>query len=224
MAGIVVVEPLQQKDLESYVELYWNAFEPLEVDMILPMIYPMGFQPSVQDFLCQRVMRETGGNIGEHCFVARDSKTSKILGVSWWATTHNPPKTEAEIIVALERANRARKLRTPVAGSNIALAEGAYNVTTSCEYEIMQGQPYTNLRLLAVDPGAQRRGAGSLLLKHGLEKFAGNMPVYIVAGVIGRPLYERYGFKVAQEIPFDGRKYGGRSAGKHWCMVRPAAS
>ncbi|KAK4574236.1 hypothetical protein LTR86_001997 [Recurvomyces mirabilis] len=223
MAGTVLVEPLQHEDLERYVELYWNAFKPIEADMLLPMIYPMGLLPEVQETLCQRVIRETGGKIGEQCFVARDSTTREIIGVSWWATPHDPPRTEAEINAALEKAKKARKLRPPVAGSNIALAEEAYSVSMRCEYETMQGRPYTNLRLLAVNPSQQRRGAGSLLLKHGLEKFAGDLPVYIVAGMIGKPLYERYGFKVMKENPFDGREYGGRSAGKHWCMVRPAA-
>lgn len=217
------IQPLQYEELDDFIKLYWAAFEPLEADMILPMIYPNGLRPDLMERLRSRVLRETDGKLGDFCFSARDAQSGEMVAVSWWAMEDHPASTREEIDAEWEQANKARNGGAPVADMNSALGEAFLRAAVYSEYETMGGQPYMSLRLLATHPQHHRKGAGSLLLRHGLEK-ADNlkMPVYLDAGINGRPLYERFGFKVTSDFPFDGRHFGGRSEGKHWCMLRPA--
>lgn len=217
------IEPLQLEDLDDFISLYWAAFEPIEADMILPMIYPNGLQPDLVERLKNRVLRETNGKLSDLCFCAKDTQTGEMVAVSWWALEEHPPRTKDEIDAEWAQANKARNGGAPIAGMNSALGEAFLRAAVYSEYETMRGNPYMSLRLLATHPRHHRRGAGSLLLRHGLEKADRlKLPVYLDAGINGKPLYERIGFKVTSDFPFDGREWGGRSEGKHWCMMRPA--
>ena len=108
------------------------------------------------------------------------------------------------------------------------MENAAFRAVFYAEAQTMQpymGQPYLELRLLAVDPDHLRQGIGTQLLNHGLSKAdAADLPVYLAAGHQGRPLYERYGFRVVGELPFNALDYGGRSRGTHWCMTMPPKS
>lgn len=146
-----------------------------------------------------------------------------MIGLAWWDVHEHPPQTPQEINAAFQRMNDLRISGSPVAGMNKPLAQAFSRAAFFSEQEIMQGRPYVTLSLLAVHPEHQRRGVGSLLLRHGLEKFDPlGLPTYLDCGRYGKALYERYGFEVVKDFPFDGREHGGRSEGKHWCMLRPA--
>lgn len=217
------IEPIQDDDVEDFIRLYWAAFEPLEADMVMPMIYTAGLQPDLMKRLKRRVLDETDGRLSDFCFCARDSQSGKMVAVSWWALAERPAKNQDEIDAEWEQANKARAGGAPVAGMNSVLGEAFLRAAVYSEYETMKGQPYMSLRILATHPEHHRRGAGSLLLRHGLHKADSlHLPVYLDSAVSGRRLYEQNGFTVAGDFPFDGRQYGGRSEGKHWCMLRPA--
>ncbi|KAK5124470.1 hypothetical protein LTR85_001687 [Meristemomyces frigidus] len=217
------IEPLQIDDLEEFTRLYWAAFEPLDADMVMPMIYPGGLQHDLMERLKKRVLQETDGKLSDFCFCARDLQSGEMVAVAWWALVEHPAKNQQEIDTVWEQANKARNGGAPVAEMNSALGEAFLRAAVYAEYNMIRGQPYMSLRLLATHPAHHRRGAGSLLLRQGLEKADRlNLPVYLDAGVNGRPLYLRHGFTVTSDFPFDGRQHGGRSEGKHWCMLRPA--
>lgn len=65
------------------------------------------------------------------------------------------------------------------------------------------------LDVLAVSPTKQRRGVGTLLLKEFLRlvdnDHAGS---WLVASPMGRPLYERFGWKVRGDFRFDLSEFG----------------
>ncbi|KAK0933204.1 hypothetical protein LTR48_005067 [Friedmanniomyces endolithicus] len=195
------IEPLQLSELDDFIRIYWAAFAPPEADMILPMLYPRGLTPDLMTELRARLLRETeGGKLGDTCFAAKDSETGEIVAVSKWAVNLHPATTRAEAEAELEQVREARFGGPAVEGVNRGLGEAFLTAFH------------------------QRKGAGALLLRDGLARFADRLglPVYLDAGAFGRPLYEKFGFEIIREFPFDGRKYGGRSEGKHWCMVRPA--
>lgn len=86
-----------------------------------------------------------------------------------------------------------------------------------------QGRPHGVLDILAVLPEYHRRDIASRILKEGLQRMdSRNLPVYLDCGVQGKALYERHGFEFVMDYPLDGREFGGRSRGRHWCMARPA--
>ncbi|KAK0364980.1 hypothetical protein LTR91_018117 [Friedmanniomyces endolithicus] len=217
------IEPLQLSELDDFIRIYWSAFAPPEADMILPMLYPLGLTPDLMTELRTRLLRETkGGKLGDTCFAAKDSETGEIIAVSKWAVDLHPATTRAEAEAELEEVREARFGGPTVEGVNRGLGEAFLTALVFTEWEVMQGRPYVSLRNLATHPDHQRKGAGALLLRDGLARFADRLglPVYLDAGAYGRPLYEKYGFEVVRDFPFDGRKYGGRSEVTGWNLTR----
>ena len=216
------VEPLKLNELDDYIKLYWDAFEPLSVNMIMPMIYPRGLQPDLMDLLRQRMLRQTNGDPGSSCFCAKDTSSDKIIGVSWWELNDHPPQTKEGIDAIFQQELEARKYEPAVEGVHSDLDKVYFRTAFYSELETVNGRPYMTLRLLATHANHQRRGVGSLLVKHGLERADRlGLPVYLDSTASGKPLYERLGFEVTGEFPLNCLDYGGRSDGRHWCMLRP---
>lgn len=216
----ITVEPLGLERLDEWISIYWAAFEPPEVDMILPMIYPMGLTPALLRCLRGRLLRETDGNLTD-CYFAKDKESDEMIGISRWTVKDHVPRSQEDIQEEVERVTQARKADF-LDGMNIALGDAALKAKIPSEYETMKDyRKYANLVLLAVHPKYHHRGVGTLLLKRGLENADRlHLPVYLDSSIYGKALYEREGFKAMREFPFDGRQYGGRSKGQHWCMAR----
>jgi GNAT superfamily N-acetyltransferase len=117
---------------------------------------------------------------------------------------------EIEAGARLEAAEY-RRLRAAVGWSSPLVDEGAlqaaldrtWNVVAREEREIVgigrlldDGALYATIWDMIVVPEAQRRGIGSGILAHLLERAAGRTLVALVATPEGRPLYERHGFRV----------------------------
>ena len=216
----VKIEPLKVEELDDYITLFWNAMEPLEANMIAPMIYLNGLQPDVLQRFRERWLRNA--DIPNECFVARDTITGEITGVSWWQADFHPPQTREEIDAAFEKAKIAKAKLPPAHDMNTAIDDAYFKAAFYGTADTTEGRPYMELRLLAVDTKHHRRGIGSLLLRHGLEKADElGLQVYLDSAVMGKALYERHGFEFARDLDFNGLEYGGRSDGKHWCMLRP---
>ncbi|WPH00491.1 Hypothetical protein R9X50_00332000 [Acrodontium crateriforme] len=216
------VEPLQPNELDEWTNVFWDSFEPVEVDMIVPMIYPMGLTPEVFEQLRQRTLITSGGELSLRCFVAKDVANGEIVGISQWRVETDPITSQAEFDKRLENMIAKRIGANPVDGANSLLGAAFIEAAFRCEYEETGGKPYVMLQLLATKPGYGRNGVGSLLLRYGFAKYDSlQLPTYLDAGVNGMPLYKKHGFTVTRVFPFDARNYGGRSEGKHWCMIRP---
>ncbi len=218
----LVIEPLQEPELGHFIRLYWDAFEPPSADMILPMLYPKGFHPDLEQRMRTRILRNTQGDLGSSCFCAKRVSTGEIVGVSWWTTVLHP-RSKFDIDERFEAAYQRRNIGPEIDGFNAELDRAFFRANFYTEAEVTDGQPYMTLMLLATSPKHQRTGAGTLLLEHGLRKADElKLPVFLHSSVGGRKLYERYGFEVKREFPLDCTQYGGRSKGAHWCMMRPA--
>jgi predicted N-acetyltransferase YhbS len=216
------IEPLKGDELDDFIKTYWSAFEPLSANMIMPMIYRNGLQGDTIEHFRTRILRQTGGDLAAYCFTAKDINSGDIVGVSWWRVNGNPPKTKTEFDAAYEQACEDRAKEPTVEGVHEELFHAYFRAAFYSEMETVDGQPCMTLCMLAVNPKYHRRGAGSLLLKHGLRKADSlKLPVYLDCGVMGKPLYERYGFQVAGDFPLNCLEYGGRSDGRHWLMMRP---
>ena len=221
----VKIEPLKQEDINDFVKTFWTAFEPLEANMPHPMIYRNGLSLELVERYRDRILKSTKNDPAAHCFCARDKSSNNILGVSWWDMVENPPRTKAEMDTAFEQAAQSRYEVPSTAGTNEELDRAFFKARLYSEMEATAtcDQGYVTCKTLAVLPSSQRLGIGSLLLKHGLLKADElGLPVYLDASVSGRPLYERYGFKVVRDVPMNFLDYGGRSDGRHTSMLRPA--
>lgn len=108
-------QPLQEEELDAFVKIYWSAFEPIEADMIMPMIYPSLTAPLIER-LKARVLRATAGDLASSCFCIRDGATGTLLGVSWWRHVQKGPESKDEIDAAFEAASSARRSEIRVEG------------------------------------------------------------------------------------------------------------
>lgn len=194
--------------------------------MIGPNIYPMGLlDPLV---LAQaRASVDLTSDSNTH-FVAKDTLTGEMVGISWWQTfvqegqeSLQSGEEGAYLQVEMEKAWNTRPKVPDVPGTNEELAKAYFEATFAARWGVKR--PFMELKMLAVHPNYQGRGVGSLLLRDGLEKADEmSLPVFVNSAVQGQPLYERYGFGDAKKFPLDCRDYGGFAEGKHWTMLRPA--
>lgn len=77
------------------------------------------------------------------------------------------------------------------------------------------------LHVLVTEPEEQRRGAGGMLLKWGLDQAdQAQLPAYLEASEEGKPLYARWGFEETKKVIFDLTKYGGEGSSSNTVMIR----
>ncbi|EMD62189.1 hypothetical protein GGP41_002353 [Bipolaris sorokiniana] len=82
-------------------------------------------------------------------------------------------------------------------------------------------KPICFLQILVTDPDHHRRGAGSMLLKWGLGKADElGLPGFLEASPMGKPLYERMGFRTQETAVFDLTKYGAEGEDTNTIMIR----
>ncbi|EUC38593.1 hypothetical protein COCCADRAFT_32253 [Bipolaris zeicola 26-R-13] len=82
-------------------------------------------------------------------------------------------------------------------------------------------KPICFLQILVTDPEHHRKGAGSMLLKWGLSKADElGLPGFLEASPMGKPLYERMGFRTQETMVFDLTKYGAEGEDTNTIMIR----
>lgn len=76
--------------------------------------------------------------------------------------------------------------------------------------------------MIVTAPEYRRRGAASLLLQWGIDKAEeAGVEIYLESSVAGRPLYEKFGFRVLKAIDFDMAQLGFEGIDTHICMLKP---
>lgn len=215
---------MKMEDLDAVLGIFWRAFEPPEADMILPMVYPQGLQPDMLASMRAWIISHQEEGTSSSGFCARNNATGEIAGISYWTLEADPPADAQCIEKAYEAAMEKRIKRPPVEGMNRELEAAFFKTAFHAELETMGGKSYVELGILATDSKYQGHGVGKALLAHGLEEVVDKLelPSFVLASRMGKPLYERAGFEEKTALPFDGRERGGRSEGRHWIMVRPA--
>ncbi|KAF2462416.1 hypothetical protein BDY21DRAFT_272271, partial [Lineolata rhizophorae] len=111
-------------------------------------------------------------------------------------------RSEAEV----DEAARAPELVPEV---NAEFVRAHTESVAAVRKEVMGGKPHYLLGQLATFPMHERRGAASLLVRHGCELAdKAGLPCFLEASYQGRPLYERHGFETVKEVPFDCTPFG----------------
>lgn len=79
--------------------------------------------------------------------------------------------------------------------------------------------------MLVTDPEHHRRGAGALLVNWGTQQAdKAQLPSFLEASPVGKPLYARLGFEEIHEEVFDLTKYGGVGKDSNTVMIRQPIS
>ena len=75
----------------------------------------------------------------------------------------------------------------------------------------------------AVHPNWQRKGVGSMLVKKFLESVdADHAECYVHSSRFGKPLYEKFGFKMMGVVTIDLKEFGDYEPYTTWDMQREA--
>ncbi|KAJ5707889.1 Acyl-CoA N-acyltransferase [Penicillium malachiteum] len=150
---------------------------------------------------------------------AVDSETGRILGYARWClpasyeinTDGTPTWPEAQVpAVEAEKEAAIRQAATTVVWDPNNDAEELSDRVTELKKEVTPKTPHISLEYLAVHPDNQRRGAGTALVKSGIDQ-ANKMglEIFVHAFKDGVALYNRMGFRLIAELIQDDSAYGG---------------
>ncbi|WPH01548.1 Hypothetical protein R9X50_00439500 [Acrodontium crateriforme] len=212
--------PMVEADMDAYFDIIWAAFAP----GLMALMYPNGFTASAREQSKQSYLREWQRHpertkmmkVVDHS-LPETHPGNKIIGVSKWRF-FTRDRSEAEL--AQEKAEAAAEPAIPDHDGPVCEAFGA--AVSKCKDEIVGRKAYALLYIVGVAPEHHRRGVGKMHLNWGLrEADRLNIPVYLEASEMGRPLYERMGFESLKTMPFDARDFGYPESLEHTCMLRP---
>lgn len=144
-------------------------------------------------------------------------REGRVVGTAFWKV-YEKDRSDAEVEAEEEKG----KEDGFPPGFNIPLGEAFFGAMGKAKKEQLGGRRHVLLHILATDPAFHRRGIGAMQLKWGLDE-ADRLGVeaYLEASQAGRPLYERWGFKVIKPLDFDSREWGTEKNIGVMLMLRP---
>ena len=214
--------PMEEADLDVYENVAWAAFK----DDIMGLLYPYGYTEAAREWFMRYAIEDWRKQPDKFQYLKvvdtslpDDDPNNKIVGVASWKF-YLKDRTAAE----LDAEDKESDERGFPPDANVPLFEEFFANIAKYKREIVGGKAYILLNLLATLPDHHRRGVGAMHLKWGNEQANKlGLQCYLEASPMGRPLYERYGYEVVRDFPFDARAWGlGRDL-PHVCMLRPAS-
>lgn len=213
--------PMEESDLAAYENIAWQAFK----SDLMGLIYPNGFSQADMDHGIHWALVQWRRHPDKIKFMKvidtdlpADDPNGKMVGMSKWKI-YSRPRTQEE--ADAEKAENEEQPWPP--GINVPMAEEFFAEVGRIRKEQMGLQAYVLLDMLATLPEHHRRGIGAMHLRWGSE-IADELgiPCYLESSPMGRPLYERMGYEVVEDLPFDAKKWGSDRDLPHSCMLRPA--
>lgn len=176
-------------DRAELVEVYEAAFADSVVDRL---VYPPRSTPEPGPKPCPAVDDALGDEANPIVVALHEGSI-----VGWVKWTRKPNGVTERRIV--------RPADFPPEGNQI-FGAAFFQACADAPYDLFGVEPHYHLGLLVVRPSAQRKGVGSVLIQYGLAKLdkEDGWRAFVNASEQGRPLYERFGFKVGQTSVIPG--------------------
>ena len=207
--------PMQLCDLPYTATISANAFKSdSDFNTIFPRLhdYPEDFRT----FFLRRHKRllNQGGAVGRVAVTDDNDPQEEgtIIGVAFWERVGDGEAAQAwkyqGLGLAVERGLMylGELYFNVFVGNRSADEKRVATYYASIEINFLREscKEYWYLQHLAVDPAYQRRGAGQLLTKWGIEKARREgCCAALDASEVGRPMYEKLGFQIVKVIPGD---------------------
>ena len=215
------LQEVEDSDFEVYPDLMWSAFK----DALMSVMYPNGYSQAAREHTARSTLEKAHKNAGVSVWrkvvdtdLPSNDPMRKIVSMAHWEF-FTKERSEAELDAA--SAESQKEVDPP--GLNQTFAEEFFGLLAKIRRERMGGKPYILLHILAVRPTHHRRGIGSTHLSWGSEKADElSLPMFLEASPMGRPLYERHGYRAVADVPLDMRNFGHEEELPHVCMLRPA--
>ncbi|KAK1969010.1 acyl-CoA N-acyltransferase [Colletotrichum sublineola] len=184
--GLTVL-PALIPDIPQTYDAYFEAFKG---SVILDILFPTGIDEAFREGHTKHTVDYWHKNNTQYTIKCVDIETGEIVGMALWdvfVKERTPEEYRSPGAVWLQGEERAR-------------ADELINPLNETKEKIWGGRKYVYCHVVAVKPEHQRRGAGALLTKWGLDmaELAG-LPVYLESSEEGFGLYKRLGFEVLKE-------------------------
>jgi len=203
-------------DFDRLMEIQFEAFgqtgdAPREP--FIDVMFPGGDTPSGQAAARDLTLKWLRSDPSATFLKVTDTITGEILGGAKWC-------------VYMEKPERWQKrVQVEGEGDETEYIEFALGTLYRNRFEKTAAKgPFLFLDIIFVDPKHQRRGAGSKLVKWGVDR-ADEMGVeaFLEATRFGRHMYEQHGFQVTEDIVYEvPEKWAHKPKIQHFFMWRPA--
>ncbi|KAF1836774.1 hypothetical protein BDW02DRAFT_545349 [Decorospora gaudefroyi] len=194
------IQPITSSaDFSRFVEIHLESFASGGgiTSLLTPSPLPDDYIPKMIDKHIKSWREEP--DVTYLKIIDTDLDGKMIAGAKWRVNTKE--RTEQEIQSML-----------PVPGKD---EEGRQGVIDFMHFlhrvrkQYMGTKPFCFLHILVTDPQHHRRGAGAMALRWGFNKADEvQLPCFLESSPMGKPLYERMGFKVQEVVTWDLTKYG----------------
>ncbi|KAH8808234.1 acyl-CoA N-acyltransferase [Xylogone sp. PMI_703] len=212
------LSPCTLDDIESMIHVYQAAFASNHFsNLTFP---PATVAPaSKAAWLRKRFLKYFAQPEIRNFKLVEDS-TGRLVAWTRWAFPHvfSEQEKEERRREAEQKAALPSNERWPE-GSNYEACELKFGGLDVYRQKYVDGENMYHIHFLATDPAYQRKGLGTVLLKHGLDLAdAEGRKAYIEATEDGRPLYLKLGWKDLDRLVVDA--FGGDRPAVNYIMIR----
>ncbi|KAK4046583.1 hypothetical protein OIV83_005953 [Microbotryomycetes sp. JL201] len=191
----VTISPAHERDLDRLGDIQRLAFADSAIDQLI-------FGKCTTEALIK-------GNANRYRKALKDPHSTvykatdgdgKLIGIALWGLPHPFDEKEHDKIKnETPEEKRKRMLEMHPEGTDLEL------VQFFSQFDFGVRDPHWHLHILCVDPTVQNSGAGSALLRWGLQQAdRDGVDTYLEASIPAVPLYERYGFHKWQKAGYGG--------------------
>ncbi|OJD17032.1 hypothetical protein AJ78_02827 [Emergomyces pasteurianus Ep9510] len=206
------VLPAQPEDALALATVEWDAYSRDPVSRVMFGKWtPDGAEHRAKEIAEGMAKKDPQS----HYIKAVLGKDDMIIGLGIWHFYLDEESSKKIMVVDLEQKEWST-------GANVdACKEFFGNVYRMREK--MRGQRHAFLSSLATSIAHQGLGAGSAMLKYGVEiADKENLPGWLESSLKGYTLYKKFGFQAFESFTFDLSKYGGEGERPIVGMLRPA--
>ncbi|ETN37745.1 uncharacterized protein HMPREF1541_07368 [Cyphellophora europaea CBS 101466] len=205
----VKVEYASDEDAPRSFEIEHLAYTESE-DPVEPLLFPGPMPPDASEKRAAIILKHKREDASIVWLKAVDTETGQMIGFAQWHI-YEPGKPIPE-----------PPPREFGPGSNPEVCEAFFGSIDAKRQQVMGDKPHIFLKFLHTDPKHQRRGAGSMLIKWGIQRSEElNLPAYLEATSAGHGLYAKHGFQDIGRLDFDLAKWGGSGTTGVVLMLRP---
>jgi len=217
------IHPVTAADLPSIISIYIRAFSAEHMNS-----FAMPAATCTPERKARWLLARFSGFFSKpelHMYKAVESATDKTVAWSRWCFPYTLTEEEREERRRqLEQEERdvleGRRTKYPE-GANVEICKALFGGLDEMRQKYVDPSQTYVVHLLATDPDYQRRGLGSMLLRHGLAMAdADSKKTYVEATELGYPVYLKLGWKEVDRLELDLKKWGQEKPGYHWIMVR----
>ncbi|KAI0022573.1 acyl-CoA N-acyltransferase [Xylariomycetidae sp. FL0641] len=123
-------------------------------------------------------------------------------------------------VVTAEQRQPPPRTRAFGPGCNPEACELLFGSIARMRARALGDRPHVYLKFLQTDPKHQRRGAGAMLIRWGVEEAKKlGLVAYLESSEEGHELYKRCGFHDMEHVPVDLSKWGATQKSNSWSMM-----